>query len=152
MTSKRSEKIRLTINRLRLCSSPASESIFLNRIFSSVVSLKLYRWIRGSVAVGRPVLFLAVVIVSVVKVAWLGSATRPRRASTFVCRKTFRHTKVQLAVSLQKQKSAAEIFLWKLWKTSEAASEDGPFPVAILQPCGRQNKPSVRTGAVVSGH
>ena len=26
------------------------------------------------------------------------------------------------------------------------------FPGAILQPCGRQNKPSVRTGAVWSGH
>lgn len=46
-----------------LCSSPASASIRLKRIFSSVVSLKLYRWMRGAVAVGRPVLFLAVVIV-----------------------------------------------------------------------------------------
>ena len=31
-------------------------------------------------------------------------------------------------------------------------SEGGSFPSAILQPCGRQNKPSVRTGAVWSGH
>ena len=37
-------------------------------------------------------------------------------------------------------------------KTSATASEGGSFPVTILQPCGRQNKPSVRTGAVWGGH
>ena len=77
---------------------------------------------------------------------------RPRRASTFVGQMPICRTKVQLAVSLQKQKSAAEKFSKKLCKTSVTASEGGFFPCAILQPCGRQNKPSVRTGAVVSGH
>ena len=43
-------------------------------------------------------------------------------------------------------------FFVKTLKTSATASEGGSFPVTILQPCGRQNKPSVRTGAVWSGH
>ena len=77
---------------------------------------------------------------------------RPRRASVFVGQTEGCRTKTQLAVSLQKQKSAAEKFSKKLCKTSVTASEGGFFPCAILQPCGRQNKPSVRTGAVVSGH
>ena len=49
-------------NRLRLCSNPALQSICLKRIFSSVVSLKLYLWTLGSVVVGRPILFFVVVI------------------------------------------------------------------------------------------
>lgn len=56
----------LTIKRLRLCSNPASQSICLKRIFSSVVSLKLYLWTLGSVVVGRPILFFVVVIKLVV--------------------------------------------------------------------------------------
>ena len=71
---------------------------------------------------------------------------------TFVCRKTFRHTKVPLAVSLQKQKSAPENFYRKFENSSVTASGDGSVPGAILQPSGRKKKPSVRTGAVVSGH
>ncbi len=66
--------------------------------------------------------------------------------------KTFRHTKVQLAVSLQKQKSAPENFYRKFENSSVTASGDGSVPGAILQPSGRKKKPSVRTGAVVSGH
>ena len=38
----------------------------LKRIFSSVVSLKLYLWTLGSVVVGRPILFFVVVIKLVV--------------------------------------------------------------------------------------
>ena len=38
----------------------------LKRIFSSVVSLKLYLWTLGSVVVGRPILFFVVVISLVV--------------------------------------------------------------------------------------
>ena len=71
---------------------------------------------------------------------------------TFVCRKFFRHTKVQLARLKWGEKSAAEKFSINLCQTSATASEGGSFPSAILQPCGRQNKPSVRTGAVWSGH
>ena len=78
----------------------------------------------------------------------LGLAER----APFVCRKTFRHTKVQLAVSLQKQKSAPENFYRKFENSSVTASGDGSVPGAILQPSGRKKKPSVRTGAVVSGH
>ena len=46
--------------------SPALQSICLKRIFSSVVSLKLYLWTLGSVVVGRPILFFVVVISLVV--------------------------------------------------------------------------------------
>ena len=49
-----------------VCSNPALQSICLKRIFSSVVSLKLYLWTLGSVVVGRPILFFVVVIKLVV--------------------------------------------------------------------------------------
>lgn len=65
-TTNSSAKMRFTINRLRLCSNPALQSICLKRIFSSVVSLKLYLWTLGSVVVGRPILFFVVVISLVV--------------------------------------------------------------------------------------
>ena len=80
MTSKRSEKIRLTIKRFWLCSRPASESIFSNLIFFFVVDLND----RGSVAVGRPVLFWAVIMVLVVKVAWLGNATPASQSEPYL--------------------------------------------------------------------
>lgn len=48
---------------VRLLKVSFQTGYFLRRKF------KLYRWMRGSVAVGRPVLFFAVVIVLVVKVA-----------------------------------------------------------------------------------
>ena len=77
---------------------------------------------------------------------------RPRRASTFVGQMPICRTKVQLAVVWRQQKSAAEKFSKKLCQTSATASGAGAVPVAILQPCGRKKKPSVRTGAVWSGH
>ena len=86
------------------------------------------------------------------KVAWLGNATRPRRASTFVCRKTFRHTKVQLAPIWRWEKAAPENCYRKFENSSATASGTGAVPGAILQPSGTKKKPAERTGAVVSGH
>ena len=71
------------------------------------------------------------------KVAWLGNATRPRRASTFVGQMPICRTKVQLARLKWGEKSAAEKFSKNLCQTSATASEGGSFPSAILQPCGR---------------
>ena len=70
---------------------------------------------------------------------------QPRRASTFVGQ---RYTSL---LSGDNKNPRRKFFLWKLWKTSEAAS-GAVFPMCNITTVGRWNKPSVRTGAVVSGH
>lgn len=77
---------------------------------------------------------------------------RPRRASTFVGQMSICRTKVHLAPIWRWEKSAPESFSQKFCKSSVAASGDGTFPDAILQPFRSGKKPPVRTGAVVSGH
>ena len=71
---------------------------------------------------------------------------------TFVCRKIFRHTKVQLAVVWRQQKSAPENLCLKFSEFPEAASMAGSFPGAILQPSGAEKKSGERTGADRGGH
>ena len=82
----------------------------------------------------------------------LGSSTRPRRASTFVGQMPICRTKVQLAPIWRWEKAAPENCYRKFENSSATASGTGAVPGAILQPSGRKKKPSVRTGAVVSGH
>ena len=53
---------------------------------------------------------------------------------------------------LAKTKIRGGKFFVKTLKSLRYGLRGRVFPGAILQPCGRQNKPSVRTGAVWSGH
>ena len=53
---------------------------------------------------------------------------------------------------LAKTKIRGGKFFVKTLKSLRYGLRGRGFPGAILQPCGRQNKPSVRTGAVWSGH
>ena len=153
VTMNSSLKNLLTTNRLRLCSVPAVQNNSSKRIFAlHWAGTSIYNPVFGASCRLCLSVFGQYPYYRLKRRSTWENA-RPRRAScTFVGQMPICRTKVQLAVSLQKQKSAAEIFLWKLWKTFATASGDGSFPVAILQPCGRQNKPSVRTGAVVSRH
>ena len=66
--------------------------VFLCREFE-IISVNF--WIRSRRASGSFSLFHH--FEDCMAVSRLGSDTRPRRASVFVCRKTFRHTKTQLA-------------------------------------------------------
>ena len=82
----------------------------------------------------------------------LGRTPGLAERAPFVCRKTFRHTKVQLAVVWRQQKSAPENLCSKFSEFPDTAFEGGAVPGAILQPSGTKKKPAERTGAVVSGH
>lgn len=82
----------------------------------------------------------------------LGRTPRPRRARTFVGQNAVCRTKVHLAPIWRWEKSAPESFCQKFCKSSVAASGDGAFPDAILQPLGAEKKPDERTGADWSGH
>ena len=77
---------------------------------------------------------------------------RPRRASTFVGQMPICRTKVQLAVVWRQQKSAPENLSPKFSEFPEAAARGRGFPSCNITTVGRRNKPSVRTGAVESGH
>ena len=85
---------------------------------------------------------------------WRDSGTPPNLAerAPFVCRKVFRHTKVQLAPIWRWEKAAPENCYRKFENSSATASGTGAVPGAILQPSGTKKKPAERTGAVVSGH
>ncbi len=149
MTTNSSAKILLTINRLRLCSKPALQSKSLKRIFCS--SLR-----RKRILVTRSFGLLCSFLVSIhsfgLERRSTGENTQPRRASTFCMPKSFSAYKGTARCYLAITKIRGGKFFVKTLKTSATASEGGSFPVTILQPCGRQNKPSVRTGAVWGGH
>ena len=82
----------------------------------------------------------------------LGSGPGLAERAPFVCRKVFRHTKVQLAPIWRWEKAAPENCYRKFENSSATASGTGAVPGAILQPSGTKKKPAERTGAVVSGH
>ena len=82
----------------------------------------------------------------------LGRTPGLAERAPFVCRKNFRHTKVQLAPIWRWEKAAPENCYRKFENSSATASGTGAVPGAILQPSGTKKKPAERTGAVVSGH
>ena len=70
------------------------------------------------------------------KVAWLGNATRPRRASSFRMPKKFSAYKGTARSHLAMGKSRAGELLSKVWKLLRYGFRGKVFPGAILQPSG----------------
>ena len=95
--------------------------------------------------------FRSVSIISVKKAFDWGE--RPASQSEHLCRTNANLSdKGTARCFLAKTKIRGGKFFVKTLKSLRYGLRGRVFPGAILQPCGRKNKPSVRTGAVWSGH